>query len=221
MEKHILVVFPHPDDEAFSSSGFITLNTRAGVPVTYACATLGEMGRNMGKNLIANRETLPMVRKQEMKEACEIMGIEDLRMLGFRDKTLEFENPELLTNVIYEILEEIKPSLLLTFYPGHGVHPDHDACGEAAVRAVARMKKEDRPVIYTKAITKNREDVLGKADIQIDVSDVIDVKIAAIRAHRTQTENMLANLKEKIETKDPEIVRWLHNEEFWIYHLED
>ena len=41
-QRQILVVFPHPDDEAFSSAGTIRLYRNMGVPVTYACLTLGE-----------------------------------------------------------------------------------------------------------------------------------------------------------------------------------
>ena len=47
-ERHVLVIFPHPDDETFSSAGTIASYIDAGVPVTYACLTLGQMGRNLG-----------------------------------------------------------------------------------------------------------------------------------------------------------------------------
>lgn len=50
-ERHVLVIFPHPDDEAFGVSGTISLHIDNGTPVTYACLTLGEMGRNMGNPL--------------------------------------------------------------------------------------------------------------------------------------------------------------------------
>ena len=43
MREHVLVILPHPDDEAFGAAGFIAKNRKAGVPVTYACGTLGEM----------------------------------------------------------------------------------------------------------------------------------------------------------------------------------
>ncbi len=33
MERHVLVVFPHPDDEAFAAGGTIRLLTDQGVPV--------------------------------------------------------------------------------------------------------------------------------------------------------------------------------------------
>ncbi|MBW9235268.1 PIG-L family deacetylase, partial [Leptospira santarosai] len=55
-ERHVLVVFPHPDDEAFGVSGTISMYIKQGIPVTYACLTLGEMGRNLGNPPFATRE---------------------------------------------------------------------------------------------------------------------------------------------------------------------
>ena len=123
MERHVLVVFPHPDDEAYAAGGTIRLLTDQGVPVTYACGTLGQMGRNMGKNVFANRETIPNIREKELKDACEAMGIKDLRMLGFHDKTLEFEDVDFVADKIEAIIQEVNPSRIITFYPEHGVHP--------------------------------------------------------------------------------------------------
>ncbi|MBK3956939.1 PIG-L family deacetylase, partial [Staphylococcus haemolyticus] len=47
-ERHVLMIFPHPDDETFSSAGTIASYIDNGIPVTYACLTLGQMGRNLG-----------------------------------------------------------------------------------------------------------------------------------------------------------------------------
>lgn len=142
MNEHVLVMLPHPDDESFGVAGLIAQSRKRGIPVTYACGTLGEMGRNMGSPTYANRETLPELRKQELINACKEMDITDLRMLGLRDKTLEFEDDEYLADVMETIIDEVKPTLIVTFYPGHGVHPDHDATGEAVIRALYRKKKK-------------------------------------------------------------------------------
>ena len=98
------------------AGGTIRLLTDRGVPVTYACGTLGQMGRNMGKNVFANRETIPHIRKKELKDACEAMGIKDLRMLGFHDKTLEFEDVDFVADKIEAIIQEVNPSRIITFY---------------------------------------------------------------------------------------------------------
>ena len=221
MNEHVLVMLPHPDDESFGVAGLIAQSRKRGIPVTYACGTLGEMGRNMGSPTYANRETLPELRKQELINACKEMDITDLRMLGLRDKTLEFEDDEYLADVMETIIDEVKPTLIVTFYPGHGVHPDHDATGEAVIRALYRKKKEDRPVTYCMAITKNREEVLGHADIVIDITDVADIKINALRAHRTQTEGMLRELEQKLKNKEPVVQKWFDEEIFWTYQWND
>ncbi|KIL21287.1 bacillithiol biosynthesis deacetylase BshB2 [Bacillus safensis] len=221
MNEHVLVMLPHPDDESFGVAGLIAQSRKRGIPVTYACGTLGEMGRNMGSPTYANRETLPELRKQELINACKEMDITDLRMLGLRDKTLEFEDDEYLADVMETIIDEVKPTLIVTFYPGHGVHPDHDATGEAVIRALYRKKKEDRPVTYCMAITKNREEVLGHADIVIDITDVADIKLNALRAHRTQTEGMLRELEQKLKNKEPVVQKWFDEEIFWTYHWND
>ena len=94
-QRHILIVYPHPDDEAFSIAGTIAYYTKKmNTPVTYACLTLGEMGRNLGNPPFATRESLPEIRRKELQAAAEAMGIQDLRMMGLRDKTIEFEDDE-------------------------------------------------------------------------------------------------------------------------------
>ena len=76
-ERHVLVIFPHPDDEAFGVSGTITTQIQQGTPVTYACLTLGEMGRNLGNPPFATRESLPAIRKKELLASADAMGLTD------------------------------------------------------------------------------------------------------------------------------------------------
>jgi len=217
MERHVLVVLPHPDDESFGAGGTIALYTKAGVPVTYACGTLGQMGRNMGKNVFANRETIPQIRKKELEDACKELGVQDLRLLGFHDKTMEFEDIDVVADAIEQVIQETNPSLIITFYPDQAVHPDHDACGRAVIHALSRMPLEQRPIVYALAITKNRVEVLGEPDVVIDINDVLDVKLAALRAHRSQTEAMLQDMQQKIDKQDETTLNWLRYEQFWIY----
>ncbi|MGV3488582.1 MAG: bacillithiol biosynthesis deacetylase BshB2 [Tuberibacillus sp.] len=216
-QKHVLIAFPHPDDEAFGVAGSIIQYTDAGIPVTYACGTLGEMGRNMGKPFFANRETLRDIRREELKNACKVMGIQDLRMMGLRDKTVEFEDEEEVADKIFAIIQEIKPSLIITFYPGFAVHPDHDAYGAAVIRAAMRLPEEERPTIYCKAFSKGCEDVLGKPDIVHDVMDVLNRKLEAIKAHRSQTEASVAQWQDSLGNKDEEFLQWVGKETFWTY----
>ena len=216
-EKHVLVVFPHPDDESFGAGGTIAQYKKSGIPITYACLTLGEMGRNMGKPPFATRESIPQLRKQELYDACQILGIEDLRLLGYRDKTIEFEEEGKIVKEIKAIINELQPSLIITHYPGHGVHPDHDATGRAAVEAVRQLPKQDRPKLYCIAISKNRETVLGKPEVVNNVEDTMNIKVESIRAHRSQTEAMF----QKPIDENNRLKKWLKEEIFWLYKFSD
>lgn len=198
--KRVIVIFPHPDDETFGAGGTLASLVDAGANVTYWCGTLGEMGRNMGNPVFANRETLSTYRKKELDEAAGVLGI-DVVHLGYRDKTIEFEVLEEMVTHLRTKLEESKPDLVITHYPGYAVHPDHDALGRAAVEAVKEMKDEERPVVWMHAISNESVEDLGEPAILKDISDYWDTKWKAIRTHLSQADGMvdLINREDQLE----------------------
>ncbi|MBA2176482.1 bacillithiol biosynthesis deacetylase BshB2 [Halobacillus locisalis] len=216
-QRQVLVIFPHPDDEAFGVSGTITSYIKQGTPVTYACLTLGEMGRNLGKPQFANRETLPDIRQEELKKAAEAMGVTDLRMMGLRDKTLEFEDDMDMKNMIQGLIEDVDPSLVISFYPGYAVHPDHEATARAVVRALRDIDEGERPTFHAVAFANNTEENLGEPDVVNDIRDVQEDKLNAMRAHISQTARMLEMLEQGIQANDPEALKWVTNERFYTY----
>ncbi|MCM3756014.1 bacillithiol biosynthesis deacetylase BshB2 [Sporosarcina aquimarina] len=216
-ERHVLVIFPHPDDEAFGVSGTIATYIEMGVPVTYACLTLGEMGRNLGNPPFANRETLPMIRKKELQASADAMGLTDLRMMGLRDKTVEFEDDEKMVKLVTDLIEELNPSLMISFYPGLSVHPDHDATGRAVVEAIRRMADSERPKLYTIAFDNNTVEQIGHPDVHHDVSGVTERKLGAMNAHASQTVWMMEDMQKRLDAEDPDALRWLKTEHFYTY----
>ncbi|SES70597.1 bacillithiol biosynthesis deacetylase BshB2 [Salinibacillus kushneri] len=222
MHKHVVVIYPHPDDEAFGSSGTMTQFRKEGIPVTYLCGSLGEMGRNMGNPFFANRETLPDIRKKELLDACKILDV-NIKMLGYRDKTIEFESRDEIAEHIKGYLDEIKPTLVITHYPGEAVHPDHDAMGAAAVEAVRRMEKEKRPEVWAQAITNGHYEKLGQPQIVNNVEEEFEVKLQAIQAHRSQFEGMFPKMKgsSDFEGQYEEVMKRFKQEEFYKWTFEN
>lgn len=214
VERHILVVLPHPDDESFGIAGTLAKHIQEGTQVTYACLTLGEMGRNMGIPPFANRVTLPQIRKKELEASCQAIGIQDLRMLGFHDKTIEFEDKDLLDGQINALLKELNPSLIITFYPGYSVHPDHEATGATVIRTVARLPEEKRPPVHCVAFANNIGEI-GEPEVINDVRDFLQQKMASIQAHRSQFQ--AAELLGSTPLEDNQIQERFGTEHFWIY----
>lgn len=220
-ERHVLVVYPHPDDEAFSVAGTLRLFHNMGVPVTYACLTLGEMGRNLGNPPFATRESLPEIRRKELVEACEAMGIGDLRMMGLRDKTVEFEDDEKMIKLVNDLIVELNPSLIFTFLPGFAVHPDHEATGRAVVEAVRRIDKQYRPRILACAFANDTIEKNGEPDVTVEIQSVKADKLRALKAHASQTAWMMQDAEKRVDTGDISLDNWLNFEKFYTVAFND
>jgi N-acetylglucosamine malate deacetylase 2 len=189
-ERHLLVVLPHPDDESFAAGGTMARCADANVPVTFLCGTYGDMGRRMGSPFFATRESMRDVRVSELREACRVLGATP-RWLGLRDRTVEFEDPHAVAARIRDHMDELSPSTVITFFPGHAVHPDHDALGHATHLAVQGWGGE-RPNLLAVAVG-DRADIrakLGPPHVYCDVRSVVERKLGALAAHRSQTEMM-------------------------------
>ncbi|WP_100403871.1 bacillithiol biosynthesis deacetylase BshB2 [Bacillus sp. FJAT-42315] len=220
-ERHVLVIFPHPDDEAFGVSGTIATHTKRGTPVTYACLTLGEMGRNLGNPPFTTRESLPEIRKSELKAATKALKIDDLRMMGLRDKTLEFEDDKKMADLVSNLIDELNPSLVISFYPEFSVHPDHEATARAVVRAIRRLPENERPKLHCVAFANNTDTDLGAPDIIYDINDTFEQKMDALRAHISQTAWMLKEMEKLLHQNDEQTIQRIKFERFWSYRWDD
>ena len=145
--RRLLVVLAHPDDETFGCGGVLARYAAEGVRVSLICATRGEAGEIRDPSL-ATRGNLAQVRERELRAACEVLGVEDLYVFGYRDSGMkgapDNQHPEALCQArpsevagkIVEIIRSLGPQVVVTFDPtgGYG-HPDHIAIHNAAVEA--------------------------------------------------------------------------------------
>ncbi|MBB6673712.1 PIG-L family deacetylase [Cohnella nanjingensis] len=190
-KRKLLAVFAHPDDESFICGGTLAKHAAEGYDITLVSATRGEMGRRMGNPPYLNRETMAAAREQELREACEVLGIRQLILFGIRDKTVEFMDEDGLAGRIASLIEEIDPDVVLTFHEVMGGHPDHCAIGKATTAAYRRAERRGSLYFITFGDAMSRPERYGhtrNAVVKIDVSAYLEAKLAAFRAHRCQTE---------------------------------
>ena len=168
MERSMLVVFAHPDDEAFATGGTLAKYASAGVRTTLVCATRGEVGE-ISDPVLATPNTLPSVREQELLCSAETLGIEEVVFLGYRDSgmigTPDNEHPDafILANEeeviakLVGIMRHVKPQIVLTFEPNGGYgHPDHIAIHNHTVSAFHKAAQEDYSVELGEAWRSDR-----------------------------------------------------------------
>lgn len=193
----LLAVFAHPDDESFRPGGTLALLARRGVRVQVLTATRGE-GGSCGDPPLCTPEELPAVREAELRCACAALGLEPPRFLDYRDGTLAEVDAEGLTAAILHVVQEVHPQVMLTFGPeGLSGHPDHVTVGRCAAEAFRRAG--DVAALYAVAVpasiaerleTLNMECLRSVPDeeisLAVDVTEVWEQKMAAIRCHATQ-----------------------------------
>ncbi|MFQ5408470.1 MAG: PIG-L family deacetylase [Anaerolineales bacterium] len=146
MTTELLVILAHPDDE-FGISGTMATLAAKGQHVVLVSATRGEVGE-ISNDTLASRETLGSVREAELRAACAVLGVTDVRFLGYRDSGMEGtpENtdprclvqaaPHAVVGRIVSLIRVLRPRNVVTFEP-YGIygHPDHIAISRHATAA--------------------------------------------------------------------------------------
>lgn len=142
--RHILVIFPHADDEAISCGGFLHRVASRGSAVTLALLTKGERGPNATR-----AGSLKDIRTTEAQAVTAILGISRLIQEDFGDGELQQKKQELRI-FIATLIEQEKPDLLITYdRAGFYGHPDHITCSEI----ITDLKKTSFPEVLLWYVT--------------------------------------------------------------------
>ncbi len=134
----LMAIFAHPDDESFGNGGTLAKYGEEGLFTSLICATRGEAGE-ISDPALATPDNLGQVREQELRLACSILGIHELRFLDYVDGTLMFIDQEECTEKMVRAIRELKPQVIFTFGPdGVYGHQDHIAVSQMATDAFHR-----------------------------------------------------------------------------------
>jgi LmbE family N-acetylglucosaminyl deacetylase len=134
----LLFSFAHPDDESFSGAGLACWCLARGIRVVLVCATRGEAGRPGDVEISGAPSDVGVARERELRDAARIIGIEDVHLLGYRDRELAEADPATIRRQLVGKLREDRPEVVATFDPnGFNRHPDHLAISRFTMDAVA------------------------------------------------------------------------------------
>jgi len=132
-ERIMLVVVAHPDDESIIG-GTLALYADAGARIELITATRGEAGTIFDPS-VATPENIAQVREEELRCACEVLGIQPARILDCGDGAVLDCTDSALEPVVRTI-REARPQVMVTFGPdGMYGHPDHIASHRLATTA--------------------------------------------------------------------------------------
>jgi LmbE family N-acetylglucosaminyl deacetylase len=205
----VLVVTAHPDDVDFGAAGTVATWTADGIEVAYCICTSGDAG---GFDATPRDEMGPL-REAEQRAAAKEVGVSDVRFLGYSDGRLT-PTLELRRDISREI-RRFRPQRVLTQSPEiwwrrlPASHPDHRATGEAALAAVypdARNPFAHPELLADEGLESWAVSELWlmaapdeRIDHVVDITDTIGRKVAALRAHASQTAH-LPDLDQRIRS---------------------
>ncbi len=182
----IIAFGAHPDDCELRLAGTATKWAAQGHHVKFVSVTNGDVGHwGQAGGPLARRRTA------EVKRCAEILGIQT-EVLDIHDGELlpTLENRRIITRLI----REWKADLVLSHRP-NDYHPDHRNAGvlvqDAAYMVTVPFFCPDTPFLTKNPVFLYFEDRFQKptrfaADIVVDITDVIDKKLAAVAALESQ-----------------------------------
>ena len=204
----VLMVAAHPDDVDFGSAGTIAAWTDAGLEVSYCIATDGDAG---GFDPAVPRSAIAGIRQDEQRKAAAAVGVTDVEFLGYPDGQLVVSIA--LRRDITRAIRRARPDRVVVPSPQRDLrnvyasHPDHQATGEAALCAIYPDARN--PYAHPELLAEGLEahtvpevwitSFNDRADHYVDITDTFHRKIAALRAHASQTAHM-TNLEERMRS---------------------
>ncbi len=187
MPKTIVCFHAHPDDEAIATGGTMVRAKQQGHRVVLVVATRGEVGE-VPDGFLAPEEALGDRRVVETRAAAEVLGVDRVEFLGYRDSgmvgTPTVEEPGTFWTADLEEAAQRLAAILrderadvLTVYDDNGAygHPDHIQVHRVGVRAAALA---GTPEIYESTINRDHLiRVMRAAPAEVRVDDVSEEEL--------------------------------------------
>src|SRR2546425_8499950 len=199
-----MVIGAHPDDDDFATAGTSALWAKQGKKIVWVVMTDGAEGSEV-PSLIDTE--LMLIREQEQRMACEVLGVQAVESLRFPDGHLT--NSEAARKAIVRLIRKYRPRVVFTHDPTQHFyapdpdekpddtaylnHPDHRATGNIVLDAIfpaAGNPRSYRELLAESFLPYQVHELYlfftGDDNTYIDISETIELKARGLQCHVTQ-----------------------------------
>jgi LmbE family N-acetylglucosaminyl deacetylase len=204
--KSILVVAGHSDDADYACGGTLVKFAQGNTDIVLVVVTRGEKGTlDTGMDM----DEFAKTRKREQDNSAKMLGIRRIVYLGYSDHDV-LPTHEFRAKLIDEI-RRYKPDIVITHDPWkrYECHPDHRHTGMMAIEAAGfalyslELTSADPPLephLVAEIWLFNTEN----PNHWVDITDTIDKKLDALRQHKSQLGEEMANFAQRANAKTGE-----------------
>ena len=189
--QRLLVIAPHADDEVIGCGGLMARTKAAGGQVFVQVLTVGDLDHYDGKSHMVAGNT----RESELKAAMELLNVDDWEIL-IKDSDLHLRLDHIPRRDLINLferdsrlaLDSIQPTVIAI--PAPSYNQDHEAVYKAAITAcrphLSTLKAFQRMVLVADSPQLAWNDRAFKPNLYVDISDYLDLKLAAFAKHESQ-----------------------------------
>lgn len=184
MNRSVLVVAAHPDDEALGCGGTIARHVAEGDAVHVVFLSDGVSAREGADAAALAR------RMAATDEAMQILGVRKKFLLGLPDNRLDSLPLLDVIQPLERLIDVLKPEMVYTHHHGD-LNVDHRIANKAVLTACRPMPGCSVKEIYAFEVVSSTEWNSPSYDVfapqrYVDVSEYWDVKIAALKAYESE-----------------------------------
>jgi 4-oxalomesaconate hydratase len=196
-KPRVLVISAHAADFCSRAGGTILKYVRRGSPVRVVALSVGERGESNELWLTQPGITIAQVqeiRKREAQRAAALMDAE-IRFYNWLDHPMTLREERLIALV--DEIREMRADILLTHHNGDPLNLDHEYVAKAVTEACVlaqflgletHFAPTPSPVLYFFEATIPMTELAGfKPNLYIDITDVFEQKMQALRQFKSQS----------------------------------
>jgi LmbE family N-acetylglucosaminyl deacetylase len=190
MNKKILIIVAHPDDEVLGCFGTVAKLINQGYEAYTLILGEGKTSRDEKRDKEKKASEIKKL-NQEIIQANKSIDIKDIFIYDFPDN--RFDSVDLLdiVKVIEKIKNKIKPEIIFTHFE-NDLNIDHRITYQAVLTATRPMSDCSVKEIYSFEILSSTEwnyPLSFNPDVYFDISDTLKDKIKAMSYYESELKN--------------------------------
>lgn len=184
LEKSVLIVAPHPDDETLGCGGTICRLVEDGWLVHWLIVTDMACSENYTADQICTRQT-------EIEKVAGLYGFTSVSQLPFAPAKLDETPKRLLISEVIDVLEKIRPVEIYIPYR-NDAHNDHEAVFDAVIAAAKSFRRPYIARIYAYEVISETdfgfkpEDGGFRPNVFVDITKFLDKKLSILEVFESE-----------------------------------